>query len=115
MSAAATTGLIITDADGAIISFNKAAQDLLGVSIDEYKDTDVSLLYADPNDRRKLLDLLSRSRTVRNFEVKVKHKSGALRTVLTNIDMIEWNNEHMLLTSFYDITQFMQRHQDPPI
>jgi hypothetical protein len=28
--------------------------------------------------------------------------------------MIEWNNEHMLLTSFYDITQFMQRHQDPP-
>jgi PAS domain-containing protein len=38
LSAAATTGLIITDADGAIISFNKAAQDLLGVSIDEYKD-----------------------------------------------------------------------------
>jgi hypothetical protein len=49
--------------------------------------------------------MLSRSDTVRDFEVNLKHQNGTLRSVLANIDSIELNNDHVLLTSLYDITQ----------
>ncbi len=104
-------GLIITETNGTIISFNKAIQDLLEINIDECRNTNISELYADPNDRQYLLNMLAVSNTVRDFEVEVKHKNGTLRTVLANIDSIELNNEHVLLTSLYDITQYKQRQK----
>jgi len=108
LSSVSPIGLIITDTDGAIISFNKAIQDLFGISIEEYRNTNVSDLYADQNDRQLLLDMFTASNAVRDFEVKIKHKNGTLRTVLANIDNIQFNNESVLLTSLYDITQFIQ-------
>lgn len=104
----ASVGLIITDVSGKIISFNKVIGEMLGIGIDEYRDTDVSDLYAHPQDRKRLIEMLSTSRVVRDFEVEVKHKNGTLRTVLANIDYIELNNDHVLLTSLYDITQTKQ-------
>lgn len=108
LSGAASIGLIITDTSGKIISFNKAIEDLLGIDIDAYVNTNVSNLYADPKDRQHLLHMLSAESTVHDFEVEVKHKDGTLRTVLANIDDIELNDEHILLTSLYDITQYKQ-------
>ncbi len=108
LAVASPIGLIITDTDGAIISFNKTVQDLFGISIDEYRDTNVAYLYADQNDRQHLLDMFAASNTVRDFEVEIKHKNGTLRTVLANVDNIQLNGEHVLLTSLYDITQFIQ-------
>lgn len=108
LSSTSPIGLIITDADGTIISFNKTVQDLFGIGIDEYRNTNVSDLYSDQNDRQRLLDMFAESNTVRDFEVEIKHKNGTLRTVLANIDNIQFNNEHLLLTSLYDITQYIQ-------
>lgn len=112
LSGTSSIGLIITDTDGTIISFNKMIQDLLGIEIEAYRNQNVSVLYADPMDRQHLFDMLARSNTVRNFEVKIKHKNGTLRTVLANIDNITRNNAHMLLTSLYDITQYKQRQEN---
>jgi len=109
LSSASSVGLIITDPDGAIISFNKTVQDLLGISIEESRNTNVSNLYVKPNDRLHLLDMLSKSNTVRDFETKLKHKDGTVRTVLANVDFIELNDSHVLLTSLYDIAQYKQR------
>ncbi|HPF87612.1 MAG TPA: diguanylate cyclase, partial [Candidatus Limiplasma sp.] len=105
-----SVGLIITDTAGVIISFNKTIQDLFGITIDEYKNTNVADIYADPKDRRHLMDMLAKSSTVRDFEVQIKQKDGQLRSVLANIDYVEWNHEHVLLTSICDISQFKQRH-----
>lgn len=101
-------GLIITDTNGIIISLNKTVQDLFGISIDEYRNTNISNLYANQNDRQRLLDMFAASNTVRDFEVEIKHKNGTLRTVLANVDTIQFNSEQVLLTSLYDITQFIQ-------
>jgi diguanylate cyclase (GGDEF)-like protein/PAS domain S-box-containing protein len=104
-------GLIITGMDGSIISFNKTVRDLFDINMKELKGTKISELYADSNDRQKLLDMLAKTNTVRDFEVKVKHKNGTLRTVLANIDHITWNKEDVLLTSLYDITQYKKSHE----
>ena len=111
ISGALSVGLIITDVDGTIISFNKTIQDLIGITIEEYKNTNVSNLYADPNDRQRLFEILSKSNTVRDFEVRIKRKDGSLRTLLSNVDYIELDDEDVLLTSLYDITQYKQEQE----
>lgn len=108
LSSTSSIGLIITDTGGKIISFNKTIRDLLGINTDEYINTNVANLYADPQDRQHLLRMLSVENSVHDFEVEVKHKDGTNRTVLANIDDIEVNDEHLLLTSLYDITQYKQ-------
>ncbi|SMC38022.1 diguanylate cyclase [Papillibacter cinnamivorans] len=109
LSGASSIGLIITDTDGTILSFNKTVQDMLDIHIEEYRNTNVSALYADSKDRQRMLNLFAESNRVRDFEVCIKHKNGTLRTVLANIDNIELNHEHVLMTSLYDITQYKQR------
>ncbi len=111
LSSSSPIGLVITDINGIISSFNLAVQDLLGIRIEEYRNTNVCDLYANPADRQRLLDMLTASGSVRNFEVELKHKNGALRTVLANIDFIELNGEHVLLTSLYDITQYVEQQK----
>ena len=101
-------GLIITDTTGLIISFNKTIRDLFGIGIEEYRNTNVTDLYADPSDRKHLLEMLSKSNSVRDFEVRVKPKHGPIRDVLANIDYVDVNGKRVLLTSIYDITQYKQ-------
>ncbi len=110
LSSAASIGLIITDAVGNIITFNKTVENLFGFTLEKYKHTNVCELYANPEDRQRLLDMLAESSSVRDFEVKVKHADGSLRNVLANVDYIEYEGEHVLLTSLYDITQIF-RHR----
>ena len=102
-------GLVVTDADGIIFGFNKVVQELLGICIEEYRNTNICELYADPDDRQRLLDMLARNGRVRDFEVEVRHKDGSGRTVLANVDYIGLDGEHVLLTSLYDITQYIGR------
>ena len=111
LSSTSSIGLIVTAVDGAIISFNKTVQTLLGRSMEECMNMNVSDLYADSHDRQHLLEMLAKSNTIRNFETKLKHKDGSLRTVLVTTDNIELDNSHVLLTSLYDITQYKQRQE----
>jgi diguanylate cyclase (GGDEF)-like protein/PAS domain S-box-containing protein len=99
-------GLIITDMHGKILSFNKSIADLIGATLEECKDKNVAELYADPADRKRLLEMLAESKKVQDFEVRVRRKDGKLRTVLSNVDAIELEGQPVLLTALYDITQY---------
>ncbi len=103
---ASAIGLIITDMGGHILSFNQSIAELIGTTLEECKDKNVAELYADPADRKKLLRMLEKSKKVRDFEVQVRRKDGKLRTVLSNVDAIELEGQHVLLTSLYDVTQY---------
>jgi len=104
-------GLVITDVNGMIRSFNKTVQDMLGVSIEECRNTNVRDLYANPDERQKLIEMLAISGSVRNFEVELKNGDGTLRTVLANVDSIALNGEPVLLTSLYDISQYAEQQK----
>lgn len=114
LSGASSIGLIITDSDGGIITFNKTIQNLFGFEPEKYVHTNVCDLYAHPDDRQRLLDMLAESGSVRDFEVEIKHADGSLRTVLANVDYFEYEGEHVLITALYDITQFIHRHAGQP-
>ena len=108
-SDASPVGLIITTPAGTIISFNQAIRDMLDVSLEDYVDKNVCDLYANPDARQHLLDKLSRLESVHNFEVEVKHHDGSTRTVLANIDRIDYSGETLLLTSLQDITKLKEQ------
>lgn len=108
LSSTSPIGLIVTSPSGNIISFNQAIQEMLGVRQEDYINTNVCDLYANPEARQQLLDQLAVSKSVRNFELDVKHHDGSIRTLLANIDAIDYNGETVLLTSFQDITRFKQ-------
>jgi len=102
-------GLIITDIKGRILNFNKTIEDLFGYSIEEYRNTNVADLYADPEARAGFTDAIARSKAMHGFEMTIKHRDGSLRNILASTDYIEeGEDEGLLLTSLSDITQFKE-------
>lgn len=111
LSNTSSIGLVITDVNGMIRSLNKTVQDMLGISIDACRNTNVRDLYANPDERQHLIEMLNVSGSVRNFEVQLKSGDGTLRTVLANVDSIALNGEPVLLTSLYDISQYVDQQK----
>lgn len=111
LSNTSAIGLIITEMNGNIITYNKMIHDMLGVHLDAEMPVNVCEMYANPADRDRLFALLEKSKTVRDFEVDIRYRDNPPRTVLANVDNIEWNGKQVLLTSLFDITQYKQRHK----
>ncbi|MEZ4508120.1 MAG: PAS domain-containing protein [Eubacteriales bacterium] len=108
LSDATPIGLIVTTTSGNIIGFNQAIQDMLDIRLEDYVNTNICDLYANPEAREDLLRQLKSSNSVKNFEAEAKHPDGTLRTVLANIDSIEYNGEPVLLASLQDVTQLIK-------
>ncbi|OGO87187.1 MAG: hypothetical protein A2Y15_07810 [Clostridiales bacterium GWF2_36_10] len=104
----APIGLIISNVQGNILNANKTIQDLLGFTLEESDTMNIIDFYADPGDRQRLLDILYKSNSVCDFEIKLKHRDGTFLTVLINSDYIDLDNVKVLLTSIHDITRFKQ-------
>ncbi len=83
-------GVYQSSAEGRIISANKALVDMLGYESEEELSTvDVGrCLYADPLERRMLLERLDRDGFLRNSELVLRRKDGALITVLDNCRVV---------------------------
>jgi len=101
-------GLLIMNLQGEIMNSNKTIQDLLGYSLDTLKNMNIGDFCADPSGPHRLSDMLDQSKRIANYETKLKHKDGTIKTVLMNADYIELNKEKVLLASILDITQNKQ-------
>jgi PAS domain S-box-containing protein len=79
-------GVYQSSADGRIISANQALVEMLGFdSEEELATVNVGrMLYADPLERRMMLDRLDREGVLRNAELTLRRRDGALITVLDN-------------------------------
>jgi PAS domain S-box-containing protein len=62
-------------------------------------------IFYDNNKRDELLNILKRDGRVVNFEVRVKTKSGKIKTGLFSSEMIEMDGQECLLAQFDDITE----------
>lgn len=71
-------GIGITTLKGEIRDFNRNLIDMLGLTHEEYRTTDINNMYADFKDREKILSTLKEKGQVRNFEVKLRRKDGII-------------------------------------
>ena len=76
-------GIYISSTDGRILDANPAFLEMVGVgSLDELAHVRAQELVADPDQRRRELELLERDGTVREFELLIRRVDGEMRTVL---------------------------------
>lgn len=74
--------IIITLPDGSFVDINHAALALFGYTADELRGLNVLALYADPGDRGRFVSEIEKAGSLRDWEVRLKRKDGALRDCL---------------------------------
>jgi PAS domain S-box-containing protein len=111
---ASPDGLIISRiSDGLILEANDNFAALSGYAIGELigKRTIDLRLYADPEDRHRLMDMLKKQNYVRDYEFEVQRKSGEKRLISFSGEPLELHGEHCWLTIVRDITDSRQAEE----
>lgn len=82
-------GVFRTNPDGRLLSVNRAVVKLFRYdSVEEMLHTPVSKLYADPHERRALLDALARDGRIINAELHTKRKDGSTFNASLNVTTV---------------------------
>jgi PAS domain S-box-containing protein len=104
---ASPSGLVISrESDGMVREANQAILELLGLrSEDLIGKSSRELGWLDDPAREKALRLFHEQGRLRDYEMAVRTRSGALRTVLLSLEAIEAGGERSLLTIVRDITE----------
>lgn len=72
----------VSSRDGTILDLNRAGLEFFGYSRDEVIGMDISVLYADPGERRRFQEEIERDGSVKDFEVRLRRKDGAMMDCL---------------------------------
>jgi PAS domain S-box-containing protein len=99
--------------DGMLVEVNKALLDTSGYSREEMvgKTTGQLPLWADMNDRARYVTILNAKGSVKDFEAKLRTKSGALRDTVVSGDMFTINGELHILGIIRDVTESKEMQQ----
>lgn len=62
--------------EGRVLDANRAAEELVGYELDEIREVDITDLYADPAQRGMIVGQLERTGSVKNVDVRVRHRDG---------------------------------------
>jgi PAS domain S-box-containing protein len=98
--------LSITRSDGIFIDVNDGFTKLSGYTRDEligHSSVDIKL-WADPDDRRKVMEDLRDHGVVNNFESNIRARNDAILPALFSASMITINNELHILSIIRDIS-----------
>ena len=98
--------MMVRAADSKFVDVNEAFENLSGYGRAEvigYAAPDLNH-WADPDDLRQMEMTLRQQGTVRDFEVRLRSKSGAIQDVLMSADLIVVSGERYVLNLAHDIT-----------
>jgi len=98
-------GIYITSEAGQVLDANPALLDILGFdTLDELRGASAEELYADPEQRRRELELLERDGEVREFELELRRSDGERRTVLDTCYRVHGEDGDLFHGVLVDIT-----------
>jgi PAS domain S-box-containing protein len=97
---------ISSSPDGKFLVVNEAFIRMFGFEREEaIGQSAVGLgLYANPQDRRTIVDIINAKGSVRDLEVMARSKSGSLLHIFTFVERIELDGKPCLLAMSYDIS-----------
>lgn len=104
----------ITDLEtGRCLEVNDACLDLFGFQRDEVIGQPALMprIWPEAQERSRLIDRVKSDGTVRNLEIAVRSKCGAIRQVLISVDLIGLGGKHYLVTIGHDITERKQAEE----
>jgi PAS domain S-box-containing protein len=94
--------------DGKVLYANRHLADLVGIAPDKVKDQKTIDFYADPEQRREVLERLERDGFVKDLEVRVKRVDGSSVWTMFSLAVSEIADEKVVLGGFLDITRRKQ-------
>ena len=98
-------GVFRTTTDGDILSMNGTLVEIYDAeSRDRIRDVGARSLYADEEDRQRLLDQLRREGTVEDELLRVETVTGESRWVRTTLSLVEEHGDHRLDGIVQDVT-----------
>jgi len=97
--------LISSGSDGLILYANESLCIALGIPRDEFIGQRAPDFYANPEDRKAILDTLSRDGRVADYELQVKRADGQSLWAIVTIVPLTFQGEQCLFSGFYDITE----------
>lgn len=100
--------------DGLIMEVNEGLRNLFGYEPAEVLGriaTELNILVDPPDIQKDAIRRLQENGSLRDFEIRIRHKSGAVRLVSVLSERIEINGEECLLNILRDITERKQAEQ----
>jgi len=104
-------GIGIVDFEGNVYAMNHTMEKITGYTLEESKQLNISSTYADPGERRKVLDSLEESGRLRNYEVNLRRKDGTLYNAILSIEIEEMEGKTFLITNIQDITEIKRAEE----
>ncbi|HYD30690.1 MAG TPA: PAS-domain containing protein, partial [Azospirillaceae bacterium] len=98
--------------DGAILMFNPLACELFGIAAEGMGERTALWYYANPDDRDRLLTLLSREGRVDGLEVALKGADGEPVWVLMSVRWLDFQGNDALLSAFTVIDERKRMEQE---
>ncbi len=94
--------------DGEVLYANRHLADLVGLSTAEIKGRSTVDFYADPDQRRQVVERLEKDGFVKDLEVQIKRADGAKIWTMFSVAVSEIGGEKVVLGGFLDITRRKQ-------
>jgi len=100
-------GIFQSSTDGKLLIINKAFATILGYENEqELMNLDVGCIYAEENDRLRLIKELEKNERIENYRIKLKRKDGSIAVVRLNDRLVKDDNGEVFFEgNIYDITQ----------
>jgi len=99
--------VVSTVADGRYLAVNEAWLQLHGYQREELEGQGTLSLdvWADPDDRARVVEMISRGTEVRRIPVRMRKKSGEIFETLYSATLADWKGEHALIATPQDVTE----------
>lgn len=81
--------IITTDLEGRIVEFNPAAEKTLGYTAEEMQGRKISDVWLDAAERERLMDEVNLSGGIRNYQTRLKTKSGEFREIFLTLSSLK--------------------------
>jgi PAS domain S-box-containing protein len=98
-------GIGILSLDGVMVDTNRAMQTITGYCKVELEKINLAELYANPKQRKELIEDLRRHATAIDLLVRLKHKDGTLYDASLTVTRIRIRDKDFLQTTLQDITE----------
>jgi len=99
-------GIGLSSTDGKVVSSNRAMEAITGYSIKELKEINLADTYANPEDRKALLEAINRYGWVVNYPMRLKRKDGTPYDALLTISWVHHlGDKDFFQTICVDVTE----------
>ncbi|NOQ62889.1 MAG: response regulator [Methyloprofundus sp.] len=100
--------ILVTSYDGHLLSVNHKVLSEYKAFKDTLDQLNIADFYADPNERKEVIQLLSEQGKVEQKIIAFKHPNGSLRSMMISMLPISFNQQNALLTIAIDMTERLE-------